>query len=138
MNLSKILKKKRNGFTLIELIVVVTIIGILMLIAVPRFTSMTDGANQKAFESNHRIVSSAVSMYIAANNGAKPKADADLDPYITSSDSSSTGATALAKLQNKPDGATYVLGADGSVTSTYTKAKGKDGKDTTKTLKYEP
>lgn len=73
----KWMSKKRNqkGFTLIELVAVVAILGILAALAIPRFTSVTANAQKKTFEANHRIVQSAIQMYMAENNGAKPAAD---------------------------------------------------------------
>ena len=91
--------KLRKGFTLIELLVVVAIIGILITIAVPRFTRMTGGAREAAAKANHRMVVSAVSLYIAQNNGALPTNDTDIDQYLP--------GTGLAELQDNPAGAFY-------------------------------
>ncbi len=52
---------------MIELVVVIAIIGILALVAVPRFGSITDGAEQRTVEANHRILISAAQMYYAEN-----------------------------------------------------------------------
>jgi len=71
--------KLRKGFTLVELLVVVAIIGILVLIAVPRFQSMTEGARRRTVEANHRIIVSAITMYIANNNGQLPPVSANMD-----------------------------------------------------------
>ena len=46
--------KREKGFTLIELLVVVGILGILMLLAVPRYMDSTRVSKLKVFEGNFR------------------------------------------------------------------------------------
>lgn len=54
---------KRKGFTLIELMIVIAIIGILAAMAVPNFKKARDSARQKACYSNIRVIQGAVEMY---------------------------------------------------------------------------
>lgn len=65
--MNKNLRKKKKGFTLIELIVVIAILGILAGIAVPRFSNSTVKAANVAHNANIRTIQSAAMMYMAEN-----------------------------------------------------------------------
>ena len=65
--LFKRLKDKQDGFTLIELVVVVSIIGVLVAVAVPTYNQITTNAKQKAHEANIKIIEGAATLYIADN-----------------------------------------------------------------------
>ena len=55
--------KNRKGFTLIELMIVIAIIGILAAMAIPNFQKARASARQKSCYSNIRIISGAIEMY---------------------------------------------------------------------------
>ncbi|MPN11740.1 hypothetical protein SDC9_159048 [bioreactor metagenome] len=68
----KLFTKKRNkkGFTLVELVVVVAILGILAAIAIPRFAGTQTNARVKSHNTNVRTIESAISLYQAESGNA--------------------------------------------------------------------
>ncbi len=77
----KLFTKKRKGFTLIELIVVIAILGILAAIAVPKLGSFREGAEDKAKEADKKVIESAVAMY-HVNHGVWPNDVSQLSEYL--------------------------------------------------------
>ncbi|MDO7788645.1 competence type IV pilus major pilin ComGC [Desulforamulus aquiferis] len=90
--------KNRKGFTLVELMVVVVIIGILAAIAVPLYNNSQQTAERRAVEANLRIIDGAISQYQANNSGGNPT---DLAALV---------GTYLQSTPTGPGSATYSVG----------------------------
>ena len=66
------MKKKTRGFTLIELMIVVAIIGILASIAIPKFANMVRRSSEGQVKGNLGSIRSALSIYYSDLEGQFP------------------------------------------------------------------
>lgn len=63
--MKKLRRNRKKGFTLIELIVVIAILGILAAILIPQFTGLQERARENAILAEARSVATAVDAYYA-------------------------------------------------------------------------
>ena len=73
-------KDGQKGFTLIELMIVVAIIGILAAIAIPNFISMQDRAREGSVKANMHTAQLAMEDFAVQNDGVYATAEADALP----------------------------------------------------------
>jgi MSHA pilin protein MshA len=109
------MKNRQTGFTLIELIMVIVILGVLAAVAIPKFTNLSDDANAAAVQSVAGSLSAAAATNYAVRsvkptNGVPVTSCATAvntlqgsmlptgagGSYLISDGSSATGATAVA------------------------------------------
>ncbi len=109
MEKRKWLGKKRRGFMLIELIIVIAIVGILAAVAIPNLVGMTDEAKVAKIQADLSTIGTAVEIY-HVKEGAYPEVLTALEG----------NAAYLKKLPEPPKGAgAYTLGSKGEVTCTF-------------------
>ena len=93
-------RKRKNGFTLVEILIVVIILGILAAIVIPQFTDASTDAKNSSLESNLQALRSQLELYKVQHN--------DLYPWDDGAGGIEADALIISRLTSKTD-------ADGTV-----------------------
>jgi len=77
--------KSKKGFTLVEILIVVVILGILAAIVIPQFTNASSEAKLSTLKSNLQAVRAQIQLYKIRNLDAPPSVAGfatEMDPYL--------------------------------------------------------
>lgn len=113
--------KREDGFTLIEIIAVLILLGILAAVAVPKYMDLTEEARNRAAESAIAEVQARLSMgygqFLLENNGTEPANITEICTLVNDTDILPLDpATATTDDVDLGDDFTVDLAADGTIT----------------------
>jgi len=117
LNLRRIFMKKEKGFTLIELVIVLILLGILAAVAVPKFVDLQKDAKKSGVKGATASVRSALNVYYA-NKAIKGGGPLQFPQDETSLKAAVGGAIPVNPINNKSD---VKIGTDafGTTNSAY-------------------
>lgn len=75
-------KRREGGFTMLELVVVLSILGVLAAVAIPKVTHVRALANTSKIQLDLETIDTAIILYQAERGRYPSKVKGDLDDYI--------------------------------------------------------
>jgi general secretion pathway protein G len=91
--MSAIRKSSRKGFTLVEILIVVIILGILAAIVIPQFTSASSDARNSSLQSTLQTLRSQIQLYKLQHGDAIPNLTTNWTPMTATSVYPTSGGT---------------------------------------------
>src|SRR5258705_13414685 len=87
-------RTRRTGFTLVEILIVVIILGILAAIVIPQFTNASQDARESSLLSQLQTLRSQIELYKLQHMDKLPNLVANWNPLTTKTDSSGAASAA--------------------------------------------
>jgi len=100
--------RNQEGFTFLEMSIVVAIIGILMLIAMPNYQGAAEKAQAKSCEANRKMIETQVVSYLI-EKGTYPSEDSLDTPNENETFKELINASFLRQKPECPSGGTYTV-----------------------------
>lgn len=86
--------RRGAGFTLIEILIVIVVLGIIAAVVVPQLTTAADDAKLDALKANLQLVRSQIELYRLHHNGQLPTSADLFDEQMTQYTNTSHGTSA--------------------------------------------
>ena len=75
-------RRKKKGFTLVEVLLVVVILGLLAMVAIPRFVQSGTSAKTNACRANVSLINSQIELYAVTHDNTYPVDQAEFSGLI--------------------------------------------------------